>query len=67
MSSDLGVLGNRADSTLHSQCGVKTSLLGITPERGQQKWEPVLRKAIWLAQIAYTYLGPRDKMKKGRD
>jgi len=31
MSSDLGVLGNRPDSTLHSQSDVKVSLLGITP------------------------------------
>ena len=26
--------------------------------RGQQKWAPVLREAIKLAQIAYTYLRP---------
>jgi hypothetical protein len=27
----------------------------IILERVQQKWEPVLRKAIKLARIAYTY------------
>jgi hypothetical protein len=29
-------------------------------ERVQQKWTPVLREAIKLAQIAYTYLRARS-------
>jgi hypothetical protein len=31
-------------------------------ERDRQKWKPVLRKAIKLAQIAYTYLRTRSNL-----
>ena len=52
MSSDLGVLGNRSKSTLHSQYCVKMNQQWKSQERGQQKWVPGLRRAIKLAQIA---------------
>ena len=52
MSSDLRLSRNWRDSTLHSQSAAKQNLVWISPERGQQKWAPVLRHAIKLAQIA---------------